>query len=304
MTVAVHHGNCLEILPTLPADSIDACVTDPPYHLTTGKKGGTGLASLNPNSPAGRARISTGFMGKAWDGGDVAFRPETWAEVLRVLKPGAHFVAFGAPRNYHRMACAIEDAGFEIRDSLMWLFGSGFPKSHDVSKGIDKAAGAQREIIGDSPFAARKPNGSAGVNSVGLSDTAGSKVTAPATAAARQWQGWGTALKPAYEPIILARKPIRGTVAGNVLAHGTGAINVDACRVGTDGGTTKGSKPQGDGNGIYGAGLHGACEIHELNAGRWPANVLLSYPDDEYALRPDVSREQKADLYRWMSENA
>ena len=114
----------------LGANSIDACVTDPPYHLTTGKNGGSGVASLNENSPAGRSRIGTGFMGKQWDGGDVAFRVETWQAVYRVLKPGAHLLAFGGTRTYHRMACAIEDAGFEIRDCIMWLYGSGFPKSH------------------------------------------------------------------------------------------------------------------------------------------------------------------------------
>ncbi len=123
------NGNCLTELPKLPAESVQCCVTDPPYHLTTGKKGGTGIASVNLNSSAGRARISTGFMGQAWDGGDVAFRPETWAEVLRVCKPGAHLMAFGGTRTFHRLACAIEDAGWEIRDTLMWVYGSGFPKS-------------------------------------------------------------------------------------------------------------------------------------------------------------------------------
>lgn len=132
----LHHGSLLDVLPTLEADSFTACVTDPPYHLTSGKKGGSGPASLNVDSPAGRSRVTTGFMGKAWDGGDVAMRPETWAEVLRVLKPGAHLLAFGGTRTYHRMACAVEDAGFELRDCIMWIFGSGFPKSLNVSKQI------------------------------------------------------------------------------------------------------------------------------------------------------------------------
>lgn len=135
----LHPGDCLKILDTLDENSIDAVVTDAPYHLTTGKNGGTGVASLNVNSPAGRSRISTGFMGKVWDGGDIAFRPETWAKALRVLKPGGHLIAFGGTRTYHRLGCAIEDAGFEIREMHAWLFGSGFPKSADISKHIDSA---------------------------------------------------------------------------------------------------------------------------------------------------------------------
>jgi DNA modification methylase len=140
--VVLHPGDCLEVLKTLDPNSVDAVVTDPPYHLTTGKKGGTGAASINLDSPYGRARIGTGngsggFMGKAWDGGDIAFRVELWAAVLRVLKPGGHIVAFSGTRTYHRMACAIEDAGFEIRDSIYWHYGSGFPKSHDVAKKLD-----------------------------------------------------------------------------------------------------------------------------------------------------------------------
>jgi DNA modification methylase len=204
--ISVEHGDCLDVLGSWPPAIIDACVTDPPYELA--------------------------FMGRAWDQTGVAFDPDTWRAVFRVLKPGAHLLAFGGARTAHRMTCAIEDAGFEIRDTLCWLYGSGFPKSLDVSKAIDKAAGAER-IKYPGPYASRKPNGSSGVSSVGMGDLNGD-VSDPATDAARQWQGWGTALKPAHEPIILARKPFRGTVAANVLAHGTGAINVDACRVATN----------------------------------------------------------------------
>lgn len=202
--VVLHHGDCIEVMRSMPAESVDSIVTDPPYGL--------------------------GFMGKKWD----ALPPgEEWArECLRVLKPGGHILAFGGSRTWHRLAVAIEDAGFEIRDGVLWLYGSGFPKSHDISKAIDKMAGAEREVIGDSPYAARKPNGSAGVASVGLSATPGAVITAPATPEAQQWEGWGTALKPAYEPAVMARKPFTGTVAGNVLEHGTGAINIDASRVG------------------------------------------------------------------------
>ena len=165
--VTLYHGDCLDVLASLPADSVDAVVTDPPYLI--------------------------GFMGRAWDASHgIAGQPDVWREVSRVLKPGGHLLAFGAPRTYHRMAVAIEDAGFEIRDSLMWLFGSGFPKSHDIGKAIDKAAGAE----------------------------------------AAEWDGWGTALKPAHEPIVLARKPLAGTIANNVQTWGVGGINVDDCRIG------------------------------------------------------------------------
>jgi hypothetical protein len=161
---------------------------------------------------------------------------ETWArEALRVLKPGGHLLAFGGTRTFHRLTCGIEDAGFEVRDCLSWLYGSGFPKSLDVSKAIDKAAGAEREVqrvATRNGNAERRGKGSTARHTV--TPTAGSvPVTAPATDAAREWQGWGTALKPGWEPCVVARKPLAGTVAENVQAHGTGAINVDGCRIGT-----------------------------------------------------------------------
>lgn len=173
-------GDCRDILPTLGDASVDSIVTDPPYHLTQVSRGGHARTN-NPAMPHGRHRIGDkGFMGKVWDGGDIAHRVEMWAECLRVLKPGGHLLAFAGSRTYHRMTCAIEDAGFEIRDQIMWIYGSGFPKS--------------RNLGGD-------------------------------------WQGWGSALKPSHEPICMARKPLVGTISGNVDAHGTGAINIDACRV-------------------------------------------------------------------------
>jgi DNA modification methylase len=232
--VELRGGDCLALIRALPDCSIDSIVTDPPYALVSIVKrfGKAGAAPAKGNEAY--ARASAGFMGKAWDTGDVAFAVEFWAECLRVLKPGGHVAAFSGTRTYHRLACAIEDAGFEIRDQLAWAYGTGFPKSHDVSKAIDKSAGAERQIIADSPHAAKKTNGSAGVNSVGLTSAPGHKITAPASEEATAWQGWGTALKPAWEPICLARKPLIGTVAENVLAHGTGAINVDACRVGVE----------------------------------------------------------------------
>lgn len=172
---------------------------------------------------------SAGFMGKAWDGSKVAFDVAIWREVLRVLKPGGHMLSFFGTRTYHRGVVSIEDAGFEIRDCIAWMYGAGFPKSHNLSG---------------------------------------------------EWDGWGSALKPAFEPVVVARKPFKGTLAENVATHGTGALNIDACRVGIDGGTAKGSKPTGQGKGIYGAGLHGDCEIVELGKGRWPANVAHDGSDE------------------------
>lgn len=228
-TFTLHNGDCREVMATLDENSIDAIVTDPPYDLTAGKKGGTGEASVNLESPYGRARITTGFMGKQWDGTGVAFDVATWDAAFRVMKPGAHLVAFGAPRTYHRMACAIEDAGFEIRDCLQWLFGSGFPKS------------------------------------LNLKD---------------EWQGWGTALKPAYEPIVLARKPLGGTVAGNVAQWGTGGLNIDATRIGTEVRTYRGMSNSGRGTGVFRDDNWQARDVEITASGRWPANVLL---DDEAA---------------------
>ena len=178
-------------------------------------------------------------MGKEWDGGDIAFRKETWELALQLLKPGGHLLAFSGSRTYHRMAVAIEDAGFEIRDQIMWLYGSGFPKSHNISKAIDKAAGAEREVVGyydrrsQHDGSDRTSEGDTGDSQCAGRDTE-VEVTKPATPEAEQWEGFGTALKPAHEPIVMARKPLsEDTIVKNVLEHGTGAINIDDCRVKT-----------------------------------------------------------------------
>ena len=237
-------GDSLHVMRTLDADSVDAIVTDPPYGLT--------------------------FMGKAWDRGVPGV--EYWTEALRVAKPGAHLVAFGGTRTYHRLATAIEDAGWEIRDCFVWAYGQGFPKSHDVSKGIDKAAGAERKVIGE-----RKQRGRPKAHDDEFQKNTSSSpvelLTVPATDDAKRWDGWGTALKPAWEPAIIARKPFSGTVAANVLRHGTGAINVDGCRVSAyDGASTARSRAVvRDTVAPFGAGL--AMGGNGSPLGRWPANL-------------------------------
>jgi site-specific DNA-methyltransferase (adenine-specific) len=288
-------GDCRELLRDMPDNSLDSVVTDPPYHLTAGKKGGTGKASEHKDgSPfATVSRLnSSGFMGQAWDGGDTAFQVGLWTEILRVLKPGGHVAAFGGSRTYHRLACAIEDAGFEVRDMVAWTYGSGFPKSHDISKAIDKTAGAEREVVGRY----RPPNGTdwnlandkarTEVGAVGHSSRADSlDRTAPATDAAREWEGWGTALKPSLEPICLARKPLsEKSIAANVLKWGTGALNIDGCRIETDeyfgggaqmasSGTTVGKFPD----------YEPAPNVAGSPLGRWPANLCHDGSDEAVA---------------------
>lgn len=344
-------GDSLERLKEIPDASIDSIVTDPPYEL--------------------------GFMGKAWDGTGIAYNVQLWSECLRVLKPGGHLLAFGGTRTYHRMAVAIEDAGFEIRDSIHWVYGSGFPKSLDVSKAIDKqrddraditkvvrwlkaakrASGvtgkdldrefgtvnvsqywfsehrkpavptleqvpqllkvlgvtaddvpedirrllwelngkkgqpgenwAKREVVGT------KQAGMGSGKTFGILQSEGSNseadhdipITAPATDAAKKWQGWGTALKPAHEPIVLARKPLTGTVAANVLEHGTGALNIDGCRIGNEkrtnppAGNGRAERPSpttGASNGGTQGGFNYSPDTEAtVTSGRWPANIIL-----------------------------
>ncbi len=243
-------GDCLKRLRELPNASVAAVVTDPPYGL--------------------------GFMGKAWD--HAVPSADVWREVLRVLRPGGHMVAFFGSRTYHRGAVAIEDAGFEIRDQIMWIYGSGFPKSLDVSKAIDKAASAEREKVIHAPRPVT-PGTMAGASDTrpwieeararGYHEASG---PVPITEDAKRWNGWGTALKPAHEPIVLARKPLQGTVAANVLAHGTGAINVEACRVGSE--STRRD------TGSAAIWNNAGRMIGGSDAGRWPANVLHDGSDE------------------------
>ncbi len=261
----------------MPANSVDSIVTDPPYGLS--------------------------FMGKRWDY-DVP-GTEVWAECLRVLKPGGHLLAFAGTRTQHRMAVKIEDAGFEIRDMIAWVYGSGFPKSLDVSKAIDKAAGAERKTVGTRKGKGGenlndivrgtmvRNNGEEGGNGVGAYGTGAKQitvdipVTAPATDAAKQWDGWGTALKPALEPITVARKPLIGTVAENVIKHGTGGLNIDGCRV-AHSEPIKPMRAQSGGDKVFGqSGRHE--DTTELKAsGRWPANFIHDGDQLVMELFPEV----------------
>ena len=229
------NGDCIEEMQKLIDDGVqvDSVVTDPPYHLTSIVKrfGKEDSAPAQFGTDGAYARASKGFMGKEWDGGDIAFRPETWELALKLLKPGGHLLAFSASRNYHRMAVAIEDAGFEIRDQMMWLYGSGFPKSLNIGKAIDKKQGNEREVVGTriSAFGdADSSETSDGRNLWGKESTKEVNLTKGNS----EYEGWGTALKPAHEPIVMARKPLsEKSIVDNVLKHGTGAINIDGCRI-------------------------------------------------------------------------
>jgi len=270
--------NCLETMAAMPDNSVDSIVTDPPYGLK--------------------------FMGKKWDCEVPGV--EIWKECLRVLKPGGHLLAFAGTRTQHRMAVNIEDAGFEIRDMIAWVYGSGFPKSHDISKAIDKAAGAEREVIREVPAYTIGGNGILN----GHSEGATMKFTEPATDLARQWQGWGTALKPAFEPITVARKPIPGTVAANVLEYGTGGINIDGCRISHSGESLSGGAKDGSSANKCHPGWDRPWEndpekalaakersnenqVKSENLGRFPANFIHDGSEEVTALFPHTTSGSK-----------
>lgn len=299
MGVTVHHGDSREVLKGFADASIDSVVCDPPYALVSiGKRfGAENAAAAKQGKTGAYARAPAGFMGQKWDTGETAFDPEFWVEVLRVLKPGGHLLAFSGTRTYHRLACAVEDAGFEIRDMVSWLYGSGFPKSHNVSKSIDRQNGDERPVVGS-----KKKLQSYGANEVFGSgpDKGGVQIlTSAASAASAAWEGWGTALKPACEPIVLARKPLKGTVAANVLAHGTGALNIDASRIGYDpNDTNPATNPLHRKHAGYANGnaadtnsssfslKDGSGERNPNSGGRWPANVIHDGSDEVISAFP------------------
>lgn len=304
-SVVLHHGDCLNVLRQLPDASVDSVVTDPPYGLEFMGKDwdapwkpssvGRGVRVESERSAemtergTGHATAAGPYLAARVDSVRVAGKPfqdwcEAWAsECLRVLKPGGHMVAFGGSRTWHRLAAAVEDAGFEIRDSIAWLYGSGFPKSLDVSKAIDKAAGAQREdgepvrdrvshLRGE-----RYASGPAGF-STERGTTLSARAGSPVTPDAQRWEGWGTALKPAFEPIVVGRKPLDGTVAATVLAHGTGALNIGGTRVAMSAADRDAARVpmRGASPAKVGTPAGRAPESFDpAAAGRWPANVLL-----------------------------
>lgn len=273
-------GDCLELLPTLDAESIDAIATDPPYGLE--------------------------FMGRAWDTFRVDERSarskpvelrafqnwvEQWAaELYRVAKPGAHLLAFGGTRTYHRLACGIEEAGWEVRDCLVWGYASGFPKSMDVSRQMDKRAGVEREKVPiGNPIKRMIPGADQNATGSWIKDNGREYqpgVDEPVSPEAIAWRGWGTALKPAWEPIILARKPLTGSVAENVLRFGTGALNIDATRIPVPPGdpvaeavyVDRPSMIYGNGQGIPSKSEDGRNRMAPPEGGRWPANIILTDP--------------------------
>ncbi len=252
---------------------VDSIVTDPPYQL--------------------------GFMGKKWDSTGISNNVEMWRLCLELLKPGGHLLSFGGSRTYHRMACAVEDAGFEVRDCISWIYGSGFPKSLNVSKAIDKMAGAEREIVGKG-----QPMSSLGVmhDDKWQSDKL-LNITAPSTDAAKQWDGWGSALKPAVEYIILARKPLsEKNIASNVLLHGTGGLNIDACRVEgrerTDYGLANSERTK---KSTY--GIPSPSADFNANQGRFPANLIHDGSDEveaefaKYGVRKSGALKKRSERF-------
>lgn len=259
----LYHGSMLDMLEHISPNSIDSVVTDPPYELN--------------------------FMGKGWDNSGIAFQPSTWEKCYQVLKPGGYLLAFGGSRTFHRIACAIEDAGFEIRDTIMWLYGSGFPKSMNIGLAMDKKNGVESPVIGQNESILKKQAKDLreGHRKVVDSLNAGAEdrnngfktVSADIKEAQNQWKGWGTCLKPSFEPIIIARKPFTGSLLDNIVEYGVGGLNIDECRVGTDKLVNKGMSSLGvmhDDNWVSNT------EVVNEVTGRFPANTILTYDETDY----------------------
>ena len=287
MTHLILNGDCLDELRSIADASVDSVVTDPPYGLSNTKPAQVAETITRWASgerdylPGGR-----GFMGKEWDG--FVPPPAVWDECMRILKPGGHMLVFAGSRTQDLMGLSIRLAGFDIRDSVAWLYGSGFPKGQSISKAIDKQAGVTRQVVGTAK-GARNGNGENVDYGAFASAADGTyAVTESGSDEARKWEGWNTSLKPAHEPIIMARKPFSGTVASNVMEHGTGALNIDACRVGmSDAERSVVDHRSGvseNRNSIFGVGQRPEDGVWKSSpAGRWPANVLLD-PDAAAAM--------------------
>ena len=240
----LYHGSMLDMLQVIAPNSIDAVITDPPYEIN--------------------------FMGKGWDNSGIAFQADTWRKCFSVLKSGGYLLAFGGSRTFHRIACAIEDAGFEIRDTIMWLYGSGFPKSLNIGLAIDKRNGIESKVVASNK---------SGVSSRAFQSedftTAGQYEIRQAQ---NEWDGWGTALKPAYEPIIVARKPCEGSCVDNVLQYGVGGLNIDGCRVGNETLINKGMCSLGV---MHDDNWQSDKEVISEVQGRFPSNVILTYDETD-----------------------
>jgi hypothetical protein len=309
----LYHSDCVAQMRAMPENSVDCIVTDPPYHLTsiTARYGKTDI------SRDAMSRLVGGFMGKRWDGGDVAFRVETWQAALRVLKPGGYIFAFASSRGYHRMACAIEDAGFITHPLIGWCFGNGFPKATNASRMIDQALGATRAERNTSDMLTGTEIGKISKNlRCGICGKPRMSANPcvcprpedqPVTPEAAEWQGWyygGQARKPALEPIYVGQKPFsEKNGALNILRWGVGAVNIDGCRVGDSGATTKARDvATRETTGIYGNGLNGG-KIVPVDLGRWPANLILSPGAPRYKMRSDIRPDQLVKLGQWLNEN-
>ena len=287
------NGDCLEEIQKLvdKGVQVDSIVTDPPYHLTSivERFGKEGSAPAKDKDGAFQ-RQSKGFMGKEWDGGDIAFRKETWELFMKVLKPGGHLLAFSGSRTYHRMAVAIEDAGFDIRDQIMWLYGSGFPKSLNLGKSVDKKLGNERIGTGQTKTHSNKGMPQAEERTAIGAGAFGQEVEEEITVGTSEWEGWGTALKPAHEPIVLARKALsENSIVANVLKHRTGGIHIDACRI-------EGEKQTRDSNPVMNGGKYGQNEnadreeITPDTKGRFPSNVMHDGSEEVLKIFPSTSK--------------
>lgn len=258
----LYQGNMLDMLEVIEQGTIDSIITDPPYELN--------------------------FMNKSWDNSGIAFEKETWKKCYEVLKEGGYLLAFGGSRTFHRIACAIEDAGFEIRDTIMWLYGSGFPKSMNIGLAIDKKNGVESKVVGyqgsmmDFRDTGKKQKEISGIDKLSFGQIENSeRKQNPIYKSQNEWQGWGTCLKPSFEPIIIARKPFKGSLVDNVIKNGVGGLNIDECRVGSE---ERVNKAHGYSNFMIGGCFEkGTSEKKEYNViGRFPANTILTFDETNF----------------------